>query len=215
MHPKLQANTTYILVPDGIYLRSNRASLSLRGKNLDQFLELLPNLNGSYTLDELTQEASANKKTQVMTFLKALLSSGFLKDTSEDQPHTLTQAELATYSSNIAFIDSWQNSAASHFASFRDKKLLIIGSGLGFTALVQASLRCGIKQINVVRTPECGNVPDSQLDQLDLFSQNDPEQRVQPIAAPQWDNEADVLIDDEPWRDHARQLHDRRGHDLE
>ena len=193
MRPKLNANTVYILVPDGIYLRSNGTSLSIRGKNLDHFLELLPTLNGHYTLEEITQRLSPNKKTLVTKFLETLLRSGFLKDTSQDQHHALTQAVLATYASDMAFIDSFQTSAASRFASFRNKQLLIIGSGLSFTALVQASLRCGIKQTNIIRTPECGNAPTSQSDLLDLFSLNDPAQQVQLTAVPQWDDEAEIL----------------------
>ncbi len=193
MRPKLNTNTVYILVPDGVYLRSNGTSLSLRGKNLDHFLELLPTLNGHYTLEEITQELSPNKKTLVTKFLETLLRSGFLKDTSQDQHDPLTQAVFATYSPDIAFIDSFHTSAASRFASFRNKQLLVIGSGLSFTALVQASLRCGVKQVNIMRTPECGSVPISPSDLLDLFSPNDPEQKVQPIAIPQWDDEAEML----------------------
>jgi hypothetical protein len=192
MRPKLTANTLFTLVPDGIYLRNNRASFSLKGKNLDHFLELLPSLDGHSTLEEITQELTTDKKNLVTKFLEALLRSGFLKDTSLDQPHTLTQAELATYSSNITFIDSFQTAAASRLASFRNKQLLIIGSGLSFTALVQASLHCGIKQVNIIRTSECGTVADSQPD-LGNFSYHDPAQQVQSMASPRWDNESDVL----------------------
>jgi YcaO cyclodehydratase, ATP-ad Mg2+-binding len=193
VRPKLNANTNYILMPDGIYLRSNGASFSLRGKNLDHFLEFLPSLNGYHTLEEITQGSSADKQALTIQFLETLLSAGFLKDTSQEQPHTLTQAELATYSPDIAFIDSFQTSAASRFASFRNKQLLVIGSGLSFTALVQAGLHCGVKRINMIHTPECDIIPGSQADRLDLFALNDPEQKVQAIAAPQWENETDVL----------------------
>ncbi|HTK10655.1 MAG TPA: TOMM precursor leader peptide-binding protein [Ktedonobacteraceae bacterium] len=194
MRPKLHANTTFIPVSDGIYFRSNRASLKLKGKNLASFFELLaPSLNGDSTLEEIVQGLSVEKKTLVTKFLEALLNFAFLKDISQDQAHTLTQMELATYASDIAFIDSFQSSAAARFASFRHKKLLVIGSGQSFTALVQACIRSGVQEITLIRTSESAPLSISQPDLLELFLPHDPAQHIHVIEAPRWDNEADVL----------------------
>jgi bacteriocin biosynthesis cyclodehydratase domain-containing protein len=128
----------------------------------------------------------------VTNLIEKLFAHQFLKDISQDRPHTLLPEELGTYASNLAFIESFQTSAAYRFECFRNKQLLIIGSGLGFTSLVQASLQCGVRQINAIVTPEGEMGSSSRQDILDLFASRDSEQTVQLINAPRWDNEAEV-----------------------
>jgi hypothetical protein len=96
---------------------------------------------------------------------------------------------LATYASNIAFIDSFQPSPISRFASFRHKQILIIGSGQSAIALVQSALHSGVKQINFIATSE---YTDISVSQANTIIRSDPEQNIQHIAAPRWDNEAEV-----------------------
>lgn len=193
MRPKFNADTCYISVRDGVYLRSNNGRLMLKGKSLYHLVEhLVPHFNGNATLEEITEGLDTDRKRMVTNLIEKLFVHHFLKDTSQDQLHTLRPAELEIYSSDITFIESFQTSAAYQFERFRNKHLLLIGSGLSFTSLVQASLQCGVRQIDVIITPESG-VGSSRPDLLVLFATCDSEQIVQSIDAPRWDDEADVL----------------------
>ncbi len=194
MRPKFSADTCYIPVHDGVYLRSNSGHLTLKGKSLYRLLEhLVPLLDGNATLEELTKGLDADRARMVTKLIEKLSAHRFLKDMSQAQPHTLRPEILTTYSSDITFIESFQSSAAYRFERFRNQPLLIIGSGASFASLVQASLRCGVRQINLIVTPEneCGSSTYSAGP--DLFSTYDAEQSVQAIDAPCWDNEAEVL----------------------
>lgn len=193
MRPKLKADAYYIPRSDGVYLRGNNNRLFLKGKSLYRLLEhLVPNLNGKVTLADITEGLDADRKRMVTNLLEKLFVHEFLKDASQDQLHTLSMEELETYASNIAFIDSFQTSAAYRFECFRSKQLLIIGSGLCFISLIQASLQCGVKQINVVQTPEDKISPISCQGLLDLFASCASEQSIQLIDISSWDNEVEV-----------------------
>ncbi|GHO50660.1 TOMM precursor leader peptide-binding protein [Ktedonospora formicarum] len=194
MRPKLKADLCYIPLHDGLYLRSNNCGLILKGKSLYRLLEhLLPNLNGKVTLEEITDGLDQNRKRMVTNLIEKLFAHHFLQDTSQDQPHALRPVVRETYSPDITFIDSFQTSAPSRFECFRNKRLLLIGSGLSFTLLVQASLQCGVKQIDMISTPESKKGSKSSSGRLDVFAPHDSEQIVRVIDTPSWDNETSVL----------------------
>jgi putative thiazole-containing bacteriocin maturation protein len=194
MQPKFNADTCYIPILDGVYLRGNSHGLILKGKSLYRLLEhLVPNLNGNSTLEELTDGLDPDRKKMIINLLEKLSAHHFLKDVSQDQLHTLRPVELATYSTNITFIESFRTSAAYQFECFRNKHFLIIGSGLSFTSLVQASLQCGVRQIDVIVTPESEIDSNAHTDLFDLFSTCDSEQTVHLVDVSHWDDEAKVL----------------------
>lgn len=194
MRPKLQADVIYIQAADGVYLRKNKGSLKLKGKSAYRLLEsLVPYLTGHYSLEEITQGLDSERKAMVTRLIETLLTNQFAKDAEQDQPHQLSEQELATYASEITFIDSFQTSAASRFENFRKKQLLIIGSGLSLTCLVQAALHCGIKQVNVMMTPECEAISVPYPDTLNLFTKNDPQQTVHLLSLPSYEDESDIL----------------------
>ncbi len=194
MRPKFNADTCYIPVRDGVYLRSNNSRLMLKGKSLYRLLEhLVPHLNGNATLEEITEGLDTDRKRMVTNLIEKLFVHHFLQDTSQDHLHTLRPAQLESYSLDITFIESFQTSAAYQFERFRNTHLLIIGSGLSFTLLVQASLQCGVRQIDVIITPESDMGSSSHPDTLDLFATCDSEQIVRSIDVPRWDDEANVL----------------------
>lgn len=193
MRPQWKTDTYYIPTSDGVYLRGNANRLILKGKSLYPLLErLVPNLNGNVTLEEITGGLDADRKRMVTNLIEKLSAHHFLQDTSQDQPHTLLPSELENRAQDLAFIESFQSSAAYRFECFRNKQLLLIGSGPGFTALVQASLQCGAKQISVIVTPEDETGANSRQDVLDLAARYASEQTAQLLDTLSWENEAEV-----------------------
>lgn len=193
MRPKFHSHTSYTPLADSVYFRNHQTFLKLKGKSLTCLLEhLMPYLSGCYTLEEITRGLDPARKTMITQFMETLLSHDLLTDVSQDLPHDLTQAELETYAANIAFVESAHPSAPYHFECFRHQRLLLIGSDLSCSALISAGVECGIKQINVIETSGCRLLPGTFSGSSGLFRLNDPQQVVQLLDAPCWDQEAEV-----------------------
>jgi putative thiazole-containing bacteriocin maturation protein len=200
MRPKLKGDTFYMPVEDGIYLRNNRGQFWIKGKAVSRWMErLAPYFNGHYTLEEITEGLDPEKQEMVTNLVGVLTTNQFLKDTSHDLAHTLSPTELETYASEIAFIDSFSDSAASRFEHFREQQVLVIGSGLTLTGLVHAGLKCGVRQLAVITTQECETDTHRHRDYLDLFHKGDPRQELREIEAPHWEDEAEVLATLQPF----------------
>jgi bacteriocin biosynthesis cyclodehydratase domain-containing protein len=200
MLPKLKGDTFFIPTPDGIYFRSNRGSLKLKGKVIHRWIEsLAPYLNGEHTLAQITTGLDAEKQAMVTDLVNTLLKQGFLKDLSQDQPHHLSQTERETYAAEIAFVDSFCDSAAARFERFREQQVLLIGSGLTLMGLVKASLKSGLRQVAVMTTPECETNTRRHQEYLDLFHKGDPTQTLREVEVPVWENEAEVLSTLQPF----------------
>jgi bacteriocin biosynthesis cyclodehydratase domain-containing protein len=194
MQPKLNGDTFYIPVPDGVFFRHNQGSFKIQGKVVYRWVEsLAPYLNGEYTLEQLTAGLDPQKRAMVTELLNTLLEHGFLKDLSQDLPHSLSPTEQHTYAAEIAFIDSFADSGASRFERFREHRVLLIGSGLTLTGLVHASLKSGLRQITLLTTPECATHLHRHQEYLELFHQGDPRQTLRESQVPDWNNEAEVL----------------------
>jgi putative thiazole-containing bacteriocin maturation protein len=193
MRPKYKGDTSFIPTADGVYLRNNTSRLLLKGKSLYTLLErLLPHLNGNVTLEELTADLDTEKKRMVTRLIEKLLTHDFLKDTSQDQPHSLRPTEQETYASEIAFLDSLQTSPLQRFEAFRQKRLLLIGCGLSAASLVQAGLQCGVKQLSVIADAESAKGAGWDAADTDWWVPRDAEQVVQAIPIPCWENEVAV-----------------------
>ncbi len=191
--PKWKRDTHCIPMSGGVYLRGNNNRLFLKGKSLYPLLEhLIPIFNGNTPLEKITEGLDAEKKRMITNLIEKLFTHNFLKDTSQDQPHTLCQEELEIYAPDISFIDSFQPSAAYLFECFRNKRLLIIGSGHGFTSLIQASSRYGVKQMSVVMTPEGDTDSVARQEVQDVFARYFSEENECLLATPAWDNESSV-----------------------
>lgn len=167
MRPEFKADVYYVAVPEGLYLRGNASRLMLKGKSLYPLLErLIPHLTGHVTLEELTRGLDASKQRMIANLLEKLFTHGFLRDASQDESALPATAELERCSANQTFLASFQASAAARFEDFRQRRLLLLGCPDGLSALVQASLDGGTRQISALATPEADGVAASWPEQL-------------------------------------------------
>src|SRR5262245_32896571 len=66
MQPKLQENTFYLPIEDGVYFRNNQQTLILKGQDLYQWFEALePYLNGDHTLEAITNDLEPEQQMMV------------------------------------------------------------------------------------------------------------------------------------------------------
>lgn len=194
VRPKLNGDTFFMPVSDGVYFRNNRDTLRLKGKHIYAWVEnLVPYLNGQYSLDDLIKGLDAEKQKMVAELVNILLTNHFLKDAGADLPHQLDAQELQAYAAEIAFIDSFQDSGAYRFERFREKRVLLTGAGLTLTALVHAALKAGLRQVSVLYTDECERQEQRHYEYVQHFRERDARQELHEIASLPWDDEAQVI----------------------
>ncbi|MEJ8654556.1 hypothetical protein WKI65_42630 [Streptomyces sp. MS1.AVA.3] len=155
MRPRLKSDVLYVPTADGVHIFGAGADLALRGRSAYQWLDrLAPHLDGSTELDDLVGRLPDDKRQVVHTLVGQLHAAGCLIDAGEDLPHRLTERELETYASEIAFIDYHGDSAARRFETYRDSEMVVVGAGPVFVSLVCSALRSGVRNLRAVHAEE-------------------------------------------------------------
>ena len=154
MRLKVKRDTFYL--PDSnssIYFRNNESSFRMEGQLIVQWIEmLLPMFNGEHSLEELTNGLPDPHKNRVIDIAKVLFQNGFVQDISQEKPHHLSESILKQYASQIEFLNHFGGSGAFRFQSYRQKKVLAIGSGSFLLSLVSSLLESGLCQFSILIT---------------------------------------------------------------
>jgi len=178
MRPKLKPDVYWVPHPDGLTFLHPNGYLNIKGGSALALMDrLAPYLDGRVTLDELVSDLPEGKKEMVTTLVTALHGAGFVKDTTGDRPHQLTNHELAIYAAEIAYIDYYLDSAAWRFQRYRETSVVCVGAGLTLAALAHACLRSGQSQITAFVSGECATDLDRLDDYARLAAARDPAQR--------------------------------------
>lgn len=154
MRLKVKRDTFFLPDPDGgVYFRNNSISFRMEGRTIDQWIEkLIPLFNGEYTLEDLTDGLPDQHRNQVYQIAEILYQNGFVRDISLDCPHQLPDEILKKYASQIEFLDSFDGSGAYRFQSYRQTRVLAVGSGPFFVSLVAALLESGLPRFHMLIT---------------------------------------------------------------
>lgn len=136
-----------------VYFRNNVSSFRMEGSMIDKWVEkLIPMFNGENTLEYLTTGLPGPYRDRVYEIAETLYQNGFVKDVSRDHPYQLPEQVLKKYASQIEFIDSFIDSAAFRFQTYRQVKALAIGSGDMFVSLISALLESGLPKFQTLIT---------------------------------------------------------------
>jgi bacteriocin biosynthesis cyclodehydratase domain-containing protein len=190
MRPKLKSDTFFIPVDDGVYIRNNEKSFALKGKTLAAWLErLAPVLDGQHDLHTLCEALPEAKRPIIEKLITTLTDQGCIKDTSNEQPHTLSPALLTTYGPAVTFIDYHTDSGAYRFQRFLDTPVLAISSGDGLLALAHALLETGNRAISLLDTG-ANNTNYARLQEIVhvLQDERDPALHLNILRATDWQN---------------------------
>ncbi len=155
MRLKVRGDTFFLPDPEGgVYFRNNSGSFSMEGSGIDKWIEkLLPVFNGEHTLHDLTDGLTEPYRERIYEITEKLYRNGFLRDTSQDRPHQLTDGTLHKYASQIELLNSLVgDSGAYHFQCYRESKVLAIGSGPFLVSLVAALFESGLPKVTVLIT---------------------------------------------------------------
>jgi putative thiazole-containing bacteriocin maturation protein len=184
MRLKVKGDTFFLPDPNGsVYFRNNIGSFRMEGMAIDQWVEkLIPMFNGEHTMDELTDGLPDPYRDRVFEIAESLYRNGFARDVSQDRPHQLPDEILQTYASHIEFLDSLAGSGAYRFQSYRQAKVLAVGSGPFFVSLVAALLESGLPRFHVLVTD---SVPTNRQRLAELAAharKTDPEVAVEEVS---------------------------------
>ncbi|WP_340085049.1 putative thiazole-containing bacteriocin maturation protein [Siminovitchia sp. FSL H7-0308] len=152
MRLKVKRDTFFL--PDSnnsVYFRNNVSSFRMEGSAIDQWIEkLLPMFNGEYTLEDLTEELPGSYRDRIYEIAEVLYRNGYVRDVSQDLPHQLMDQVVKEYASQIEFLDSLGGSGANRFQTYRQSKVLAVGSGPFFVSLVSSLLQSGLPKFQML-----------------------------------------------------------------
>ncbi|MGG1574540.1 putative thiazole-containing bacteriocin maturation protein [Fictibacillus sp. NRS-1165] len=154
MRLKVKRDTYFLPDPKGgVYFRNNLISFRMKGSGIDQWVEkLIPMFNGEHTLEDLTGGLPEQYRNRIFEIAETLHENGFIQDISQDRPHQLTDEVLKKYASQIEFLASSVDSGAYRFQTYRQAKVLAVGSGPFLVSLVSALIESGLPKLHVLIT---------------------------------------------------------------
>ncbi|SMQ81386.1 putative thiazole-containing bacteriocin maturation protein [Bacillus sp. OV166] len=183
MRLKVKRDTFFL--PDsnnGVYFRNNISSFRMEGSTIDQWVEkLIPMFNGEYTLGNLTEGLPGPYRDRVYEIAEVLYRNGFVRDVSQDHPHQLEDQVLKKHAFQIEFVDSFVDSGAYRFQTYRQAKVLAVGSGPFFVSLVSSLIESGLPKFKLLITD---TVPTNRRRLTELVAharKTDPEVEVEEI----------------------------------
>ncbi|MDF2790426.1 MAG: hypothetical protein K0S80_3527, partial [Neobacillus sp.] len=152
MRLKVKRDTFFLPDPNrGVYFRNNVSSFRMEGSMIDKWVEkLIPMFNGENTLENLTNGLQGPYRDRVYEIAESLYRNGFVRDVSQDRSHQLKEQVLKKYSSQIEFVDNLVGSGAFHFQTYRQAKVLAVGSGPFFVSLVSSLLDSGLPKFHIL-----------------------------------------------------------------
>jgi hypothetical protein len=146
----LRPDTYRVPVDDGLYFLGHQGPVYLTGASIATWVErLAPYLDGRYTLADLTQSLTPERREMVERLVTTLRSRDVVRERGEDVPSPLPEAEAARYGPEITFLDQFRDAAAPTFARYRAGTAVVVGAGPLLPAVVRAARRSGLATIRV------------------------------------------------------------------
>jgi len=184
MRPKMKRDTFFLHNPNGsVYFRNNESSFRMEDELIDQWIEkLIPIFNGGNRLEDLTDGLLDQHMNQVYRTAEMLYRNGFVQDVSQDTPHHLPEGVLKEYASQIGFLDNFGNSGVYRFQSYRQAKVLTVGSGPFLISVISALLVSGMPKFHVLVS---GSEPTDRQRMLELAAnarKTDPEVTIEEVT---------------------------------
>jgi hypothetical protein len=200
---KLRDDAYYAPTDAGIYILTNHGEIVISGPSIFQWVDrLAPYLNGRHTLAELTAAMPADRKKMTERVITALCERGVVVEEGEeaegeeaaeddkDAPrHPLTDGERRLYRREIDFLGYFGPSAERSFQAYRDRVVVLLGTGRLLVEIVEAALLSGSRRLRVAVT---GQGPPEMILLAECerrAKRRDPRQRITYTAADPADEE--------------------------
>ncbi|MGC0327236.1 hypothetical protein RKD23_000226 [Streptomyces sp. SAI-170] len=155
MRPRMRTGVFFTPTPegDGVLLTQGSDIVTFQGASTYAWLEKLsPHLDGRHSVGDLTASMRPATRQMVERLVGALHEAGLVRDVGEDKEHTLSEAEMEAYATEIAFVESFRSSPALRFQRYRRTRLLVLGAGAVLCATVEGALLTGVARVSALTT---------------------------------------------------------------
>ncbi|MEU6285078.1 hypothetical protein [Streptomyces sp. NPDC047028] len=150
VYPRLRNEVYFAPTTGGAHLVDGERVVTVQSQWAYPLLErLAPHLTGDRSVADLTNALDDEKRGMVERLVSVLRDENFIRDAGLDRPHRLSPEELQLYGAEVAFVESFRDSAASRFQAWRDIETVIVGAGSTVAALAGAVLRSGVRSTTV------------------------------------------------------------------
>ncbi len=157
IRPKLKHSSAFLRTEEGVFFQSDKTAFRMKGKSIARWISTLgPYMNGKYTLNELCQDFEPAQREMLTHLVETLLQRGVLKNEVPEPSETLSEAVRLQFAEQIAYIDHFVDQPQQRFKTFRESRVLLIGSGESLTALAFSLMRNGLQEILLVPTDKSG-----------------------------------------------------------
>lgn len=155
MKPKCKPHVHYAATSEGVYLRTWTNEVEIKGKNLYEWIEqIIPYLDGQKTVEELTGNLPEPQKGFVNALILELVKRGIVIDASEDCRTEIGEEEARLYRQTLLFLEDATVQGRTVFRAFRERRLVLVGKGLVYKALVRSLVKTGLQAPVIERDGE-------------------------------------------------------------
>jgi hypothetical protein len=155
----VRPDSFYVLRQDGVWLRNNHGSFTVRGTGTyDLVRALFAGLDGTRTVDQVCAGANDQVRAATHRLVEALERHAFLKEL-RSPPETAPPWAQQLYPESLTFLDYWVERPVSRFLDIRSAPVACAGQGPLLAALVGGLGDLGVARLTVA-TPDPGSVAD-------------------------------------------------------
>ena len=147
MYLKLRPDVYVAPSDEGALLFVDGKKTLLKGSSLLALVErLVPFLDGSRTLEEITAPLPEERKRLVRQLLTRMLEVHALRDVSEDRQVVLDEATARVYAASLGYLETLAEGARRRFAGVRAARVAVLGGGAAGRTLAMALWEAGVRQ---------------------------------------------------------------------
>lgn len=170
IRPKLRQNIAFRLKDGNLLFTGDGKSLLLKGSGVARwFSSFGAYLDGTHTLEELCRGMKPNVSDMIVNCIDELIQQGILKNASPEEPAPLAKEVYQYFRSQIELIDHYADTPQQRFKTFRESRILLVGSGKALITLGTSLLNNGLQNLLLAPTDavhEYGEILTSAVDNL-------------------------------------------------
>ncbi|WP_146246670.1 hypothetical protein [Actinoplanes xinjiangensis] len=177
----IKADAFYVRHDDGVWLRNNRGSFTIRGESAYPLVAaLFSRLDGRRSVEQICADLPAPARRSVSGLLGTLHRNGFVKQLHHP-PEEVPEWMRERYATHLAFLDHHGDRPVHRFRTVRSTPVVCAGQGTALRAAVGALAEFGFATVTVVA---------AEADAADVEPITDADWRI--VTAPDWTAVADV-----------------------
>ena len=151
LHPKLRNDSGIFRTRDGVMFRNDYQTFFLRGEALYPVITaLVPLCDGKRTLIEIVSGFPDQSRETLIALVLMLLNRGILKDQPTEADVKLSETARERFSAQIEFIDHVADRPLERFATFRQSRVLLAGSGHSYATCAASLVRYGLVSLSLL-----------------------------------------------------------------